>query len=54
MCKMEDKKVWTEAGSYSRRRIIIRESVQQGIYEGLMVFNPLVQSFTRLNRLTGV
>ena len=45
MCKIEDKKVWTEAGSYSRRRIIIiRESVQQRNYEGLMVFNHLVKS----------
>lgn len=32
----------------------LRESVQQGNYEGLIVFNPLVQSFSRLNRLTGV
>lgn len=54
MCKIEDKKMWTDAGSYSRRRIIIRESVQQGNYEGLMAFNHLVKSFSRLNMLTGV
>ena len=50
MCKIEDKKVWTEAGIYSRRRIIIiRESVQQGNYE-----DHLVKSCSRLNMLTGV
>lgn len=46
--------MWTYAGSYSRRRIIIRESVHQGNYEGLMEFNHLVKSFSRLNMLTGV